>query len=75
MVAFPGLDKANIVEIHISFCIGDGRGALGCSGLVGTFKFLGVFENLGTLKWGKWESFCEEFTDGGIGFLIYSRTC
>lgn len=43
MVAFPGFNKANIVEVYVGFCIWNSGGALGCSGPVGAFKFLGVF--------------------------------
>lgn len=70
MVVFAGLDKANIVEVHIGFCIWNCGGTLGCSGLVGAFEFLGVFQNLGTLEWGEWEGLREEFADRGIRFFI-----
>lgn len=70
MVIFSRLDKANIVEVHIGFCIWNCRGTLGCSGLVGAFEFLGIFQNLGTLEWGEWEGLREEFTDRGIGFFV-----
>lgn len=43
MIAFSRLDKANIVEVYVGFCIWNSGGTLSCSGLVGAFKFLGVF--------------------------------